>query len=108
MTPAERQLWKRLRANRLDGWHFRRQQIIDTFIVDFYCHEAGLVIEIDGPIHAQEVQEDQDRTQVLNLRGLKVLRFTNNEVMNHIRQVLDRILAELKPDSPSLEGRGRT
>ncbi len=53
MTPAERRIWKHLRANQLDGWHFRRQQIIDGFIVDFYCHKAKLVIEIDGPIHQQ-------------------------------------------------------
>ncbi len=51
MTPAERRLWNELRANRLGGWHFRRQQIIDGFIVDFYCHKAGLIIEVDGPIH---------------------------------------------------------
>ena len=51
MTPAERCLWNRIRANRLGGWHFRRQQIINGFIIDFYCHKAELVIEVDGPIH---------------------------------------------------------
>lgn len=59
MTDAERMLWKRLRANRLHGFHFRRQQIIDGFVVDFYCHEVGLVVEIDGSIHAR--QEGHDR-----------------------------------------------
>jgi len=58
MTPAERYLWQQLRANRLDGWHFRRQQIIDGFIVDFYCHQADLVIEIDGPIHESQQAAD--------------------------------------------------
>jgi len=53
MTPAERCLGQDLRANRLGGWHFRRQQIIDGFIVVFYCHKAGLVIEVDGPILQQ-------------------------------------------------------
>lgn len=52
MTPAERLLWARLRANRLQGFHFRRQQIIEPYIVDFYCHQAGLIIEVDGDVHA--------------------------------------------------------
>lgn len=51
MTPAEQVLWQELRANRLEDYHFRRQQIIDGFIVDFYCHRAALIIEVDGPIH---------------------------------------------------------
>ncbi len=51
MTPEEKILWQRLRANRLNGLHFRRQQIIDGFIVDFYCHSAGVVVEVDGEIH---------------------------------------------------------
>ena len=58
MTEAEKRLWERLRGNRVDGVHFRRQQIIDGFIVDFYCHAAGLVIEIDGQIHAHQVGYD--------------------------------------------------
>src|SRR5438270_8057 len=55
MTPAETALWNHLRAGRLDSVHFRRQQIIDGFIADFYCHAAGLVIEVDGDIHAAQI-----------------------------------------------------
>jgi very-short-patch-repair endonuclease len=91
MTAAERYLWKNLRANRLDGWHFRRQQIIDGFIVDFYCHKAGLVIEVDGPIHARRKLEDAERTAVLSTRNLRILRFTNREVMNNLDYVLQTI-----------------
>ena len=95
MTPAEIQLWQRLRANRLDGWHFRRQQIIDGFIVDFYCHRAGLVIEVDGPIHQQQKIEDVERAKALSKRGLRIIRFTNQEVMNNLDQVLRQIESEL-------------
>jgi|GEM_PF-821493 len=56
MTPAEKIVWKELRANKL-GVHFRRQQVIQGFIVDFYCHKAGLVVEVDGDIHDLQLQE---------------------------------------------------
>ena len=105
MTPAERELWQKLRANRLDGWHFRRQQIIDGFIVDFYCHQAGLVIEVDGPIHASQQEADAEREAVLRRRGLTILRFTNREVMNRMRTVLSTIRQAL-PDSPPRSGEG--
>lgn len=61
MTVSEQLLWARLRTNRLDGFHFRRQQVIAGFIVDFYCHAAKLVIEVDGPIHDFQHQEDNKR-----------------------------------------------
>jgi len=105
-TPAERRLWKALRANRLGGWHFRRQQIIDGFIVDFYCHKASLVIEVDGPIHESQKQEDEARAEILEAKGLKVIRFTNREVMNHMDKVMNTILSHLNTSSPSLKGRG--
>ena len=97
LTPAERRLWNRLRANRPGGWHFRRQQIIAGFIVDFYCHKAGLVIEVDGPIHAQQKAEDAARTEAISDHGLKVLRFTNQDVMNDLNGVLVRISENLPP-----------
>ena len=86
MTPAELCLWNRVRANRLGGWHFRRQQIIDGFIVDFYCHKAGLVIEVDGPIHRKQKSEDAERDKVLSDRGLHILHFSNQTVMNNLAQ----------------------
>ena len=92
MTPAEKLLWAKLRTNRLNGYHFRRQQIIDGFIVDFYCHSVGLVIEIDGPIHQQQKDYDQERTQLLIERGLHLIRFQNQEVMNELDTALQNIL----------------
>ena len=96
MTSAEKKLWNRLRANRLGGWHFRRQQIVDGFIVDFYCHQADLVIEVDGPIHRGQVEADRVRENVLKAKGLHVIRFKNEEVDSDLDGVCRRILASLR------------
>ncbi len=93
MTPAERILWQQLRANQLNGLHFRRQQIIDGFIVDFYCHAAGLVIELDGSIHRQQADYDAERDKILTAHGLRVMRFKNDEILRNLKNVLARIQA---------------
>ncbi len=92
-TPEERVLWERLRANRLGDLHFRRQQIVDGFIVDFYCHAAGLVIELDGGIHDEQRDYDVGRDEVLVGRGLRVLRIRNEEIRDDLEGALTRILA---------------
>jgi len=99
MTPEEKVLWQRLRANRLDGWHFRRQQIIDGFIVDFYCHQAGLVIELDGPIHDQQIGYDLERDKVLGSRGLRILHVKNEDILRDLESVLVRILEVCKDNN---------
>ena len=73
MTDAERMLWEALRERRLDGLRFRRQQVIDGFIADFFCSEAGLVVEVDGAVHHQQQGYDLARDQLLSARGLRVL-----------------------------------
>ncbi|MCF4968427.1 endonuclease domain-containing protein [Nostoc sp. CMAA1605] len=88
MTPAEKILWEYLRSNCLHGLHFRRQQIIDGFIADFYCHAARLVIEVDGKIHEQQAEYDAEREKVLSARGLHLLRINNEEVVQEIDRVL--------------------
>ena len=92
MTPEEKIIWQHLRANRLRGFHFRRQQIIDGFIADFYCHATALVIEIDGRIHQTQVEYDTERDKVLSARGLRLLRIKNEEINDNIDKVLQRIL----------------
>jgi very-short-patch-repair endonuclease len=72
VTPAEKLLWQEIRANKL-GVRFRRQQVIQGFIVDFYCHRAGLVIEVDGDIHDLQKEEDERREKVLSALGLRSL-----------------------------------
>jgi very-short-patch-repair endonuclease len=91
MTAAEGVLWNHLRAGRLQGWHFRRQQIIDGFVVDFYCHAVGLIVEVDGPVHERRADYDESRSQVFADRGLRVLRFTNDEVVDALPIVLEHI-----------------
>ena len=93
MTEAERMLWAALRKNQLAGLHFRRQQIIDGFIVDFYCHAAGLVIEVDGSVHATQAAYDAERDRILAARGLRVLRVSNAEVLQDCPAVLAQIAA---------------
>jgi very-short-patch-repair endonuclease len=90
MTPAEKILWQELRANKL-GVHFRRQQVIAGFIVDFYCHKAGLVIEVDGDIHDLQQEEDILRGNTLRELGLRITRFRNEEVLNNLSSAVERI-----------------
>jgi very-short-patch-repair endonuclease len=93
MTAAERRLWAALRRNQLDGFHVRRQQIIDGFVADFYCHAAGLVIEVDGPIHQANADYDAERDRVISARNLRVLRVTNEDIARDLPAVLSRISA---------------
>lgn len=97
MTDAEKMFWSVSRNRQIDGLKFRRQQVIDGFIVDFYCDELGLCVEIDGGIHdnLEQKKYDIERTRVLNERDLKVLRFKNNDIMNNIDDVINEII-ELK------------
>lgn len=90
MTPAEKILWSELRGNKL-GVHFRRQQIIAGFIVDFYCHKAGLVIELDGGIHTGQQIYDIERDKVLGELGLRIIRIRNDDVFKNLPQVLKQI-----------------
>lgn len=99
-TPAEDYLWKHVRNRRIQDAKFRRQYAIERFIVDFYCIEAKLVIEVDGNIHDYTQSEDAVRQEFLESRGLKVVRFTNGEVLQQIGAVCERIgevLLELLP-----------
>jgi very-short-patch-repair endonuclease len=91
MTQAEGILWQSLRANRLDGLHFRRQQLVFGFIVDFYCHAARLIIEVDGSIHGDQLEWDAERQVILEQRGFCVVRFTNDAVVHRLPVVLQEI-----------------
>ena len=107
-TSAEDLLWNRLRGSKLDGHKFRRQHPIKNWIADFYCHDAKLVIEVDGRIHLdrQQKQSDEGRTYELEGLGLRVIRFTNEEVESNIENVLKQIKNYLIPD-PSPKGEGK-
>ena len=108
MTPAESMLWSFLRNKSFLGLKFRRQHPIKNFIVDFYCHELKMVIELDGSIHDQNDQAEYDlgRTFELEELGLKVIRFRNEEVFDSIERVLERISNFSTPPQPSPRGEG--
>ncbi len=92
ITPAETILWEELRGNKL-GVHFRRQQVIPGFIVDFYCHKVGLVIELDGSVHQEDEhrENDAERDKALKEMGLQVIRFKNGDVIRNLPRVLEKI-----------------
>ncbi len=94
-TAAEALLWELLRAKRLTGFKFRRQHIIRTFIVDFYCPACKLVIEIDGPIHKGQLDYDLEREAYLRAIGYQILRFSNQSVINDIGDVISKISSAL-------------
>jgi very-short-patch-repair endonuclease len=102
-TKAEAVLWDVLRGRRFEGNKFRRQHPIDRFIVDFYCAEAHLVIEVDGEIHDYTPDEDVLRQQFIESRGLRVMRFRNVQVLDDLPGVLDTIQAALTPPLQAVE-----
>ena len=114
-TDAENLLWMVVRGRRFDGFKFRRQQPLGGYILDFYCHEALLAIELDGGGHAedQQIEYDRVRSEVLASAGVDVLRFWNHDVLQNTESVLEVIWSHLhqavspssglRPPSPSRE-----
>jgi len=97
MTPAEKILWKHLKANRLDGLHFRRQQVVHGYFPDFYCHQHELIVELDGGIHEFQKEYDAEREEYLKSLGFRIIRFTNEEITKNLRGVLLKIVDLCKP-----------
>ena len=99
-TDVEGKLWSRLRDRQLSGVKFRRQHPIGPFIVDFYCLERGLIVELDGSQHVQRNTADKRRTRFLEGLGYRVLRFWNNDVLSNFDGVLERISEALDGPHP--------
>jgi len=102
MTVSERLLWDKIRNRRINGLKFRRQHPIHLYIADFYCHEKKLIIEIDGGIHkSDDIKEnDQNRSAELDRLGISVIRFTNEEILGNIDQVINNLkifISQLPP-----------
>ena len=89
-SDAERLLWRHLRNRQLAGFKFRRQCVIEPYVVDFVCLEAGLIIEVDGGQHAEQAAYDARRTARLERMGYRVMRFWNHEILTEIDAVLER------------------
>ncbi len=99
-TSAEDLLWQRLRGRQLAGLKFNRQFLIDRFIVDFYCASAALIVEVDGEVHQQQIEADQEREHILMALGFRVIRFTNDQVLEQTDQVLEQILQPIYEKHP--------
>ena len=91
-APAERILWSKLRGCRLQGFRFRRQQPMGSYVADFYCAECRLVIELDGDSHSDQVDYDRRRDEWMSAQGLLVLRYPNPEIFDNLHNVLEAIL----------------
>jgi len=98
MTPPEARLWRFVRGHRLRGYGFRRQHPIGPFILDFYCPEARLAVEVDGATHdgPDQIERDRRRTAWLGRRGVRVIRLRASSVRDEIDGVLDFILAVVR------------
>jgi adenine-specific DNA-methyltransferase len=110
-SDAEILLWHHLRARRLLGYKFRRQVVIEPYIVDFVCLEASLIIEADGGQHSERLAYDVGRTVWLENMGYRVIRFWNHEILGDLQSVLEQIRAVLigtPSPQPSPAGRGST
>ena len=94
-TEAEKRLWYHLRNRRVGGFKFRRQMVIDRYIVDFVCLEAKLIIEADGGQHDVNRRADDARTGHLERHGYRVLRFWNHQILGETEAVLSSILDAL-------------
>jgi very-short-patch-repair endonuclease len=102
MTEAEKRLWTRLRAGRLNGYKFRRQVAFSAnYVADFVCPAAKLIVEIDGSQHAERIAYDERRTRFFESQGYRVIRFWNNDALAKTDNVLSTILAAIE-DAPLL------
>ena len=99
LTPAESKLWAYLRGCKINRVYFRRQHAIGKFVTDFCALKARLIIEVDGSQHIDQEEYDSERTEFLESKGFRVLRFWNSDVMNKIDDVMRAILENLGKSS---------
>ena len=107
-TDAENILWKNLRAKRLQGFKFRRQEPIGKYIADFVCYERRVIIKLDGGQHSEESEKDQERDEWFRSERFRVLRFWNNDVLSKTEEILEIIIKKCletpSPSSPPIKG----
>lgn len=102
-TPAERKFWSYVKNRQVRGFIFRRQHGVGRYIVDFYCPQLRLVVEIDGPAHQiiEAQHYDKIREQFLEACYIQVIRFTNDQVMNHIDEVIKKLETYIASNTPT-------
>jgi very-short-patch-repair endonuclease len=109
MTLSEIILWSRLRSKKVEGYKFRRQQPIFDYVVDFYCHELKLIIEVDGEIHSLTKKTDFDikRDKIFIINGYHIIRLSNLEVVTNIDATIEKIRIFIKSISSPSQGDNR-
>jgi len=104
MTQAEKQIWHILRLRQIKAQKFRRQVLIGAYIADFVCHDARLIVEIDGGQHDHLSYREAERTEFLQNEGYRILRFWNNEILNNLdgvhHAIADALAASPPPNPP--------
>ncbi|HEX8393415.1 MAG TPA: endonuclease domain-containing protein [Longimicrobium sp.] len=98
-TPAEQRLWRLLRGRAVNGLKFRRQHPLHGFVLDFYCADARLCVELDGGVHEGQRERDEQRTEVLRTHGIRVIRFPNEQVFHDLPGVLNQITRAVTDDA---------
>jgi very-short-patch-repair endonuclease len=106
MTLAEKILWSRLRSKQVAGYKFRRQQPLFDYVIDFYCHDLKLIIEVDGEIHSidEKPKFDQKRDNILKINGYYILRLSNFEVETEINLTICKIITFINEISSPSQG----
>lgn len=99
MTDTEKILWNELKNKKLSGYRFRCQHPVHRYILDFYCHAAALALEIDGDVHKTHHEYDKFRDEFLENCGITTLRFSNDEIIHDVKDVLNRIKHALEISS---------
>ncbi|MDD4179334.1 MAG: endonuclease domain-containing protein [Candidatus Margulisbacteria bacterium] len=106
-TKAEKIVWELLHNRKFNGYKFRRQHVIEGFILDFYCHELRLGIEVDGSIHFKRQEYDRLRQDIIESECISILRITNNELKERKRSIIDKLTKLLAdPQTPLPMGEG--
>ena len=100
-TPFESKLWSKLKGGQLLGYKFRRQHPVGSYILDFFCANCNLIIEIDGESHNYNIEYDQRRTKWLVDSGYTLIRFSNKDIIDDFDNVLNQILATCHKISPN-------
>ena len=106
MTRAEIILWSRLREKKINGYKFRRQQTIFDYIVDFYCHDLKLIIEVDGEMHSllENKKHDSKRDNILKLNGYHIIRMSNVKVETEINSAINKIILYISQNLSPFQG----